>query len=417
MVGSTLALHGGAPVRTVPLPSWPIFDEAEERALLATLRSGNWWRVAGGEVERFEEAFAQAHDAAFGIAVTSGTVALRIALQAAGVKAGDEVIVPPYTFMATASSVIECNGTPVFVDIEPGTYNLDPSLVEAAITPRTRAIVPVHFAGRAAAMAELSEIARRHGLVLIEDAAHAHAGQLDGRGLGSIGQMGCFSFQASKNLNAGEGGIIVTNDEALAAECRSIHNFGRKPGRAWYEHYVLSGNYRMTEFQGAILNSQLTRLVEQAERRQANADHLTRRLAEMPGIAPQTRIDRETRKAYHLYLFRYDEKAWGIPRARFIEAVNAEGIPVTGGYPIPLYEQPIFAKPDFGPFTAAFDQNPDLDYTTVRCPVAERACASEGAWMLHNVLLGDTSDVDDIANAFEKVLEHRASLVETAASR
>jgi dTDP-4-amino-4,6-dideoxygalactose transaminase len=409
MDAKRLALHGGTPVRSQPFPAWPVHDETEEAALLRVVRSGHWWRVRGGEVESFERAFAEYHGARYGIAVTSGTVALRIALLAAGLKAGDEVIVPPYTFMATASSVVECNGTPVFVDIESDTYNLDPALVEAAITPRTRAILPVHFAGRAAAMDELMEIARRHDLIVIEDAAHAHGGALNGRGIGSIGHMGCFSFQASKNLNAGEGGIVITNDEALAEECRSIHNFGRRPGGAWYEHEVMSGNYRMTEFQGAILNAQLARLSDQTDRREANAARLTKRLRDLPGIEPQVRIDAETKKAYHLYLFRFDESIWGMSRPEFVDAMNAEGIPVTGGYPVPLYKQPVFTGPDFGPFTGAFEANPGLDYRNAYCPVAERACASEGAWMLHNVLLGTERDVDDIADAFEKVYDARST--------
>lgn len=408
---SSLAIQGGSPVRTASFPKWPVWGAEEEEAVLRVVRSGGWWRVGGHEVERFEQGFAEAHGARFGIANTSGTVALRLALWACGVKAGDEVIVPPYTFLATATAVVEQNATPVFVDIDPETYNLDPNLLEAAITPRTKAIIPVHFAGRVADMERILEIGRQHNLSVIEDAAHAHGGAWHGKGLGSIGNMGCFSFQDSKNMTAGEGGIVITNDESLAEECRSIHNFGRRPGGAWYEHNLMASNYRMTEFQGAVLRCQLGRLKEQTALREIHAARLTARLAQIPGIAPQPRGEDETRKAYHLYLFRFDQKAWGISREMFVKAMNAEGIPVTAGYQIPLYRQPIFSEPDFGPYTAAFEQNPALDYRRVHCPVAERACATEGCWMHQAVLLGSERDIDDIADAFEKVWEGRADLV------
>jgi dTDP-4-amino-4,6-dideoxygalactose transaminase len=400
-----LGLLGGEPIRRAPFPTWPEHGPPEEDAILRVTRSGNWWWIAGEEVPRFEAAFASMHDAKHGIAVTNGTTALKVALWAAGVGAGDEVIVPAYTFLATATSVVECNATPVFVDVRPETYNLDPQKVEDALSERTRAIVPVHFAGRAADMTPLKEIARKHRLVIVEDAAHAHAGQLQGQGLGSIGLAGCFSFQASKNLSCGEGGIVITNDDAFAAECRAIHNFGRRPGGAWYEHNLMSSNYRLTEFQGAILNAQLERLLEQTARREANATVLARRLSQVPGIIPQLRGQEESRKAYHLFLLRFDDNAWELPRERFVEAIEAEGIPLTAGYRLPLYRQPIFTKPDFGPYNA-----PSRDYRTVCCPVTEQACASEGAWMLHNVLLGSERDAEEIADAFEKVWEHRAEL-------
>lgn len=401
-----LAIKGGKPVRTQPFTRWPVQGIEEEEAVLRAVRSGKWWCVEGDEVAHFEAAFAELQGAKHAIAVTSGTTALRLALLAAGIKAGDEVIVPPYTFLATATSVLEVNATPVFVDVERETYNLDPELIEASISERTKAIVPVHFAGCSARMEQLGAIAKRHGLALIEDAAHAHAGQWKGHGLGSIGDLGCFSFQASKNLNCGEGGVVTTSDDALAAECRAIYNFGRRPGGAWYEHNLMASNYRMTEFQGAILNAQMTRLVEQTERRERNAERLTLRLRQVPGIEPQARSGDETRKAYHLYLFRYDAEVFGVSRQRFIDALKAEGIPASEGYQLPLYRQPIFALPDFGPFDAAKVR----DYRTVDCPVTEKACASEGAWLFHTLLLGEEKDIDDIADAFDKLYEHRADL-------
>jgi dTDP-4-amino-4,6-dideoxygalactose transaminase len=224
---TVLALFGGSPIRTRPFPSWPVFDKTEEDRLLCALRSGEWGRLDGHQVEGFERRFAAMHGCRHGVAVVNGTVSLRIALLAAGIEADDEVIVPPYTFLSTASAVVEANAIPVFADIDLDTFNLDPKAVEAAITPRTRAIIPVHFAGQPADMAALQRLADAHGLVLIEDAAHAHGASHGARPVGALGRMASFSFQSSKNLTAGEGGIITTNDEALAAACRSIQNCGR----------------------------------------------------------------------------------------------------------------------------------------------------------------------------------------------
>ena len=296
------------------------------------LHSARWGRLDGSYVRSFEEAFAAYQGRRHAIAVTNGTVALRLALLAAGVHAGDEVIVPPYTFLATASAVVEANCTPVFADIQPDTYNIDPAAIEAAITPHTAAIIPVHFAGRAAAMAPIMAVARRHGLVVIEDAAHAHGAAYGGRGLGAIADMGCFSFQSSKNLTAGEGGMILTDSDRYAGLCRSYHNCGRLPEGAWYEHHLLGGNYRMTEFQGALLLAQLARLGEQTATRDANGRILDEGLSQVPGIRPLGREPDQDRHSYHLYIFRYDPAAFGgLRRARFLAALEAEGIPCSGG--------------------------------------------------------------------------------------
>ncbi len=403
-----LAILGGSPVRAKPFPAWPVFGAEEEERLLGVLRSGNWWRPGGTEVDAFEQAFASYCGCRHAIAVTSGTVALRIALWASGIRAGDEVIIPPYTFLATATSVLECNATPVFVDIQPHTLNMNPELLEAAITDRTKAIVPVHLGGCAADMDAIRNIAERHNLIVMEDAAHAHGGQYKRKRLGSIGHLGCFSLQASKNLNCGEGGVIVTSDDALAEECRAIHNCGRTSSGNWFDRNLLSGNYRMTEFQGAILNAQMTRLDEQIERRERNADRLTKRLDGLPGIVPQNRTSDETRKAYHLYSFLYDDAVYGVPRSVYIQALRAEGIPASEGYTVPLYRQPLFTQRGFGPYTAASS----YDYSSVNCPVCDDVCASHGAWLLHYLLLGDDGDSDDIASAFEKLYENRNALRE-----
>ncbi|MGA2660483.1 MAG: DegT/DnrJ/EryC1/StrS family aminotransferase [Verrucomicrobiota bacterium] len=405
-----LAVAGGAPVRTKPFPAWPVFGEAEERGLLRALRSGKWGRLEGDEVAMFERRFGEYQQARHAIAVVNGTVSLRIALLAAGIQAGDEVIVPPYTFLATATAVVEANATPVFADIQPETFNLDPAAVEAVITARTRAIVPVHFAGLPVEMEVLKAIAGRHDLILIEDAAHAHGAEYRGQRVGAIGRLGSFSFQSTKNLTSGEGGMILTNEEELAARCRSIHNCGRILGGAWYEHHLMGGNYRLSEFQGAMLNAQFDRFDAQAEIRERNGKYLAERLARVPGIRPQVRGSHCTRHGYHLFAFRLKPAVLGISRESFLGALAAEGIPCSGGYVMPLYRQPLFANLAFGPYRGYESARPALDYRQTHCPRCEAVCSREGAWLEQRLLLGPQADMDDIVAAFEKVVENRSQL-------
>jgi dTDP-4-amino-4,6-dideoxygalactose transaminase len=417
-----LAIHGGRPVRSRPFPSWPIFGEEEEQALIRALRSGNWGRLAGSEVAQFEEAFAAYNQARHGIAVVNGTVALRLALVAGGIQAGQEVIVPPYTFLATASAVVEANATPVFVDIQRDTSNIDPAAIEAAVTENTRAIIVVHFGGLPVDMDAIQAIARRRGLLLIEDAAHAHGAEYRGQRVGAIGDMGTFSFQSSKNLTSGEGGIILTNDDDLAGRCRSIQNCGRIAGGAWYEHHTIGGNYRLGEFQGAVLNAQLSRFGDQSDTREANGTYLAGRLAQIPGVFPQARGPECTRHGYHLFAFRIDPAEFGIARDDFVAALAAEGIPALAGYKIPLYRQPLFLNRAFGPYIGRGDcpnfrrqhgearigENGTVPfnaqgYASVRCPNCEAICETEGVWLEHRLLLAGRQDMDDIADAVAKI--------------
>lgn len=403
-----LALLGGPRLRTRPFPSWPIFGEAEEQRLLRTLRSGHWGRLDGTEVSEFEERFAAMHGCAHGIAVVNGTVALRVALLAAGIRDDDEVIVPPYTFVSTASAVIEANAVPVFADIDVDTFNIDPDAVAEAMTPRTKAIIPVHFAGQSADVTRLRDIVSGRDVVIIEDAAHAHGASYKGKPAGSLGDLATFSFQSSKNLTSGEGGIVTTNDGRLADACRSIQNCGRVPEGVWYEHHVVSGNYRLGEFQGAILNCQLDRLEEQTRRRDGNGHYLASRLAGLPGLYPQTRPAECTRHSYHLFMLRVDPSVFGAPRNAILKALDAEGIPCSGGYGFSLPRQPLFRNKAFGPYLA--DVAAKLDYTKANCPVSDLVC-EQSIWLGQELLLGSRDDIEDIARAFEKVYEYRESLM------
>ena len=405
---SKLALLGGTPLRTKRFPSGPVFGTPEEKRLLRTLRSGKWGRLNGSEVAEFESRFAAMHGCKHGIAIVNGTVTLRVALLAAGIRADDEVIVPPYTFFSTASAVIEANAIPVFADIDLDTFNLDPKAVEAAITPRTRAIIPVHFAGQPADMKAIMAIAKKHKLFVLEDAAHAHGASYRNQPAGSLGDLASFSFQSSKNLTSGEGGVLTTNDDALAASCRSIHNCGRIPTGIWYEHHVISGNYRLGEFQGAVLNAQLDRLESQTKTRDRNGRYLAARLAKLPGVYPQQRDADCTRHSYHLFMLRLDGEEFGAPRAAVIKALQAEGIPCSPGYGFSLPRQPMFRNQAFGPYLPKASAR--LNYNQTQCPNSDLICREQCVWLEQAMFLGARADMDDIAHAFEKLYENRAAL-------
>ncbi len=405
-----LAIRGGEPVRKKDFPGWPVWNDSEREGLLRVLQSGKWGSLQGKEVESFEREFAAYQGAENAVAVTSGTTALEVALRAAGIEALDEVIVPAYTFVATATAVLSLAAVPVFADIDPDSYNLDPAAFENAITERTRAVMPVHFAGRPADMDAIQKIAREHDLMIIEDAAQAWGARWRGMSVGAIGDFGCFSFQSSKNITAGEGGIILTNDEELARLARSYMNCGRMEGGIWYAHYLAGGNYRMTEFQAAILREQLKRYPKQLEIRRQNVALLNRLLRELPGIAPLADDERVTENAAHLYIFRFDTRAFDmLKKEDFIQALQAEGIPCSGGYSMPLYEQPLFRNLAFGPFTALLKNR--IRCADLHLPNTERACRSEAVWIPQRVLLGTEEDMQDIARAVEKIYTNRHELV------
>lgn len=389
-----LALFGGSPVRdsSKSWPPWPVHDDRERVALMEVLESGRWF--FGERVKSFEKVFADFQGARYCITCNSGTAAAEIILQALNIGHGHEVIVPPYTFIATASAVLRVGAVPIFVDID-DSWCMNPDLIEAAITPRTRAIMPVHFGGRICDMDRINSIAEHHGLNVIEDACHCWGGRWEGRGAGTLGCCGFFSFQLSKNITAGEGGAIVTNDEVLAEKIRSIVNCGRGPeGSPWYHHVNVGTNARMTEFQAAILLCQLERLEEQLFCRARNAAVLNHGLEAISGIKPQRDSNRITRRSYHLYCMRFDEKEFGCSREQFVKAANVEGWPVTAGYPMPLYEQPVFKKLRI------------YDYSTCSCPEAEDLCTRSGLWFLHSLLLGDTEDMEDILAIIRKIKTH-----------
>jgi dTDP-4-amino-4,6-dideoxygalactose transaminase len=405
------ALLGGAPVRSKPFPSWPIISGGEEKAWGEVLHSGKWCRLDGDRATHFEQAWAGMLGARFCKATSSGTTALHSSLNALGVGPGDEVIVPPYTFVATINVVLLQFALPVFVDSDRETFQIDAGKIEAAITPRTKAILPVHLGGSAADMDKILEIGRRRGIPVLEDACQAHLGEWRNKKLSTLGALGCFSFQASKNLNSGEGGAILSNNEDVFARAAAFHNNGR--GKVGYEFsYVSNGsNHRITEFQATMLLEQLKRLEAQARTREQNAQYLTSQLKEIPGIRPARMYEGCTRNAYHLYMFRYDPAGFGgLARAAFLKALEAEGIPCSGGYD-PLNKEPFIEKTvSSNHFRRLFSDAELAQYRErIQCPENDKLC-EEGLWMSQTMLLGTRSDMDQIVEAVLKIRKHAAAL-------
>ena len=407
------ALLGGVPVRSTPWPGWPVFDLREEKALLETLRSGRWYRGNGEHVKQFEEAYARATGAKHCLATCNGTSALYVSLNALDVQPGDEVIVPPYTFIATVNVVLRQFALPVFVDTDPETFQMDPLKLEAAITGRTRAIIPVHLGGNVCDLDRILDIASRRGVPVIEDACQAHMAEWKGRKAGTFGAAGCFSFQASKNLNSGEGGAMLTNDSALFERAYAFHNNGsglRAIGTNFT--YVSTGhNLRLTEFQGALLVAQMTRIDEQVRRRSANGAYLTSLLEKIPGIRPARQYPGCTLNAYHLYMFRYDAREFaGLPREMFLKVLRAEGIPASGGYS-PLNTQDFLKNTLNGRgYRRLFPEKILKEWPErTACPANDRLCA-EAVWLTQNMLLGERAEMDSIAEAIHRIRQFAGEL-------
>lgn len=401
---SKLAILGGKPLREKPWPKWPHHNEREREAALRVAESGRW--QLGLEVETFERQFAEYVQAKHAICAMNGTVTMEIGLRAFGVGAGDEVIIPTHTFIATALAVLMVNAMPVFVDSEPENYNMNPEEVEKAITSRTKAIIPVHVSGVPCDMDAILDIAKRHKLRILEDAAHAHGSEWRGQRIGAVSDLASFSFQTGKVMTSGDGGALTTSDDDLAALCRSLRAFGYG-----YKEPLMTSNYRLTEFQGAILQVQLARLDEQISIRDENARYLSECLSQVDGLTPARRDERVTRLSWCMYVLKYNARHFkGLPKAKFIEAVRAEGVPISNVY-APLHQLPLLTERRFAPKGCALVQERfgrPMDYRKVNCPVAERAYTEEGLWLQHDsgVLSGSRTDIDEVVAAMMKVQEN-----------
>jgi dTDP-4-amino-4,6-dideoxygalactose transaminase len=396
-----LAVLGGPPVRTAGFPAWPQIEQADRDAWKQVLEERTWCRLGGHFADTFEQAYAQVTGTKACVATANGTSALFASLGALGLGPGDEVLVPPYTFVATINVVLLHYALPVFVDTDRETFQMDARKIEAAVTPKTACILPVHLGGNACDLDAILEIGRRRKLPVIEDTCQTHLGEWKGKKLGSYGQAGCFSFQVSKNLSGGEGGAIITNDEDFAEKCFAFHNNGRGRKRGLFSG---GANLRMTEFQAALLLAQMTRIEAQAKARDENGKYLTHLLQEIPGIHPAKQYEGCTRNAYHLYMFRYDkEKFAGASRSQFLKALRAEGIPCSGGYTPLNTEAFIRDTLNSKGYKAIYGEARLKAWADAnRCPENDRLCG-EAVWFTQNMLLGPRSDMDQIATAIRKI--------------
>jgi dTDP-4-amino-4,6-dideoxygalactose transaminase len=407
---SNLALLGGEPLRTRPFTRWPIFDERERAQLADVLESANWggFPSPNRKAAEFAARFAKFQGARFVIPTTSGTTALEVALKALGVGAGDEVIVPAITVAATAYAPVAGLARPVFADVDPATACMDPASVRRLVTRRTRAIIPVHYGATCADLDALGAIARERSIPIVEDCAHVPGARWRERGVGTWGAMGCFSFQTTKPMTAGEGGAITTDDPDLEQRCQSLVNCGRRRPTDTFEGPLLGANYRMTEWQCGVLLAQIDRMPGQIERKSAHAARLRAGLDAIAGLSAVARDPRLTREVIYAFVFRVDEATLGVSRNRFVRALRAEGIPAGVGND-PVYRSALFPRE-----SAAYRSACELAGAPIppapECPVAERMFEREMVALPHEVLLGDERDVDDIIAAARKVAQAAAEL-------
>jgi perosamine synthetase len=410
-----LAIMGGRPVRTKPFPGWPIWDkENDEELLLSVMRSGVWSR--NRVVAEFEKKYAQLMGAKRCIGTTNGTNALLTSLHCLNVGIGDEVLVTPYTFVATIQVIFLAGALPIMVNPDPETFQINPDRMEEKISEHTRAILPVHILGLPANMDKINAIAKKHNLLVVEDACQAWMAEWRGKKCGTLGDLGCFSFQNSKNLPCGEGGAIVGNDDEIMDRCYSYHDFGRGYGNVGQVEgtgfRIMGNKCRMAEYQAAILLAQMKRLEKQTETRNKNAKYLTSRIKDIPGIIPHKLYDGVTKAAYHLYPFRYRKEFFhNVPRSRFLAALKAEGVPCSSGYDRvnknAFFENALQSKN----FQKAYSKKRlDRCRQLNHCPDGDRL-SDEAVWFFQSLLLGTKSDMDDIADAISKIYENRAELV------
>ncbi len=412
------AILGGQPVRKAPFPKWPNFRDADEQAILPVLRAGVWSRAR--LVDEAERRFARLMGAKYCVATCNGTNALITAVRALGIGAGDEVITTPYTFVASIHPILLAGALPVFADIDPDTWQIDPAAIEARITRNTVAILPVHIVGGICDMDRINAIARKHNLKVLEDACEAHGGEWKGRKVGTLGDLGCFSFQTGKALTCGEGGAILGNDKDLMDRCYSLHNLGRPYGsvaaKNQERHPILAGKCRMAEYQASILMTQMENFEAESRRRSDNAEYLTEKLRQVDGIVPRVDPEGVTRTAFYYYGFRYKKERFaGLTRAKFLAALRAEGVGASSGLGV-IEGKPMNKEGCIGDafrsktFQRVYSREKLAAYDAENeCPRCDRL-VEETVGFHQSMLLGSRADMDDIVAAVGKIHEHRDKL-------
>ena len=416
---TTLALFGGEPLRREPYPAWPVHDERDVEAVTRVVRSGNWggYPYPGPETAAFLQEFLAMQGGEYAVACANGTVTIEIALRAAGIGWGDEVIVPAYTFQATAAAPMAAGAIPVIVDVDPDTYCIDPRAVEAAITGRTRAVIPVHLGAQMADMDAIMELAARHDLVVIEDCAHADGARWRGRGAGTFGHFGSFSLQSSKTLTTGEGGVLICRTPELARRAAGILDCGRSHaaggGPETGQEFTMGGNYRMTELQAALGRVGLERFPEQAGQREEMAAYADEAFSEVPGVRVLRRDPRHTTRSFYRYILAIDPEVLGVEHDAVCQALDAEGIPCWVGYQA-MHRYELF-QPHLSrlPVPSAFPES--FRFDRLHLPEAERACEREAVWLDESVFRAGRRGVDDAVAALAKIYDRRRELAAYAA--
>ncbi len=409
-----LALFGGPKAVQEKAPPWPVIAGNDEENWMAVLKSGNWNRWSGKYVQTFEEKWSEELGGKKVLAVSNGTAALVTAAFAVDIAPHDEVLVPTMTYIATINPVLIHSALPVFVDTDPETFQMDATKLEAAITPRTKGIIPAHMGGASCDLDKIMAVAKKHNLWVIEDGCEGVKTEWRKQKINTFGNVGCFSFQASKNLSCGEGGALVINDMSLYERCACFHTNGWMPG-AHNNTILMNGlNYRLTEFQGALLLSQLARLEEQQQTRESNALYLSARISEIPGIQPARMYEGNTRNNYYGYMVRYQKEAFGgVPRAKFLRALGAEGVPV-GAWSDALHKEPVIEKTlNSRTYQTIYSPKVLKEYRErLHCPQNDRA-AEEALWMTGRTLNGPRRRAEQIADAFHKVAANIGELAKS----
>jgi 3-amino-5-hydroxybenzoate synthase len=378
--------------QVLEFPPWPQFGVEERTGLIRALDQGQWWRVTGSEVDAFEREFAEHHGAEHALAVTTGTHALELALEVLGVRRGTEVIVPAFTFISSSQAAQRLGAVAVPVDVDPDTYCIDVSAVEAAIGPTTRAIMPVHMAGQVADMDALAKLSVDSGVPLLQDAAHAHGARWHGKKVGELGSVATFSFQNGKLMTAGEGGAVLFPDAELYEEAFVRHTCGRPRGDRGYFHTTSGSNFRLNEFSAAVLRAQLSRLDEQIAVREQRWRVLAALLAELPGVVPQGSDERCDRNPRYMAMFQIP----GIGerrRATLVDALTQRGIPAFVAFRA-VYRTDAFWE------TGAPEMS--VDQLAGRCPNSE-ALSQDCLWLHHRVLLGSEAQMHEVVSVVADV--------------
>ncbi len=407
---NALALHGGTPVRSQPFPGWPQTTELDEENILKSLRNHRWCTFDGEFIPKFETAWAEKVGARGCVMTPCGTHALHMALELLGVGPGDEVVVSPFTYIATIDAILLCYALPVFADSDLKTFQIDADDIEHRITPHTRAILPVHILGAPANLDKILSLAKKHDLPVVEDACQAHMAEWRGKKLGTLGTIGCFSFQESKNLPGGEAGALVSDREDLIAKAYMFRDFGRDPKGGG--SYAFRGTkYRISDFAAAVLMAQLARFDEVCTKREKLAAYLREELKKLPGLLPQEHYPESTRQNYYCFGLRYEHAHFrGVSRSKVIEALKAEGIPVSSIY-TPLNKEPtIEYNLQSRGFRAVFSKDRLDEYRKQNhCPQNDELCATS-LYLPQETLIGAKSDVDDVLEAFHKVQKNAEAL-------